>query len=152
MYQQINSSFAGAEVSTIKRIADNAYIPFDPANTDYQKYLEWLEAGNEPTPADFPSELPQFEKDQLRYQRRAAAKDGLIAWMAADNMARVRDGVWTVADLQVLLVELGAVNAMMQTLAFELAAQAISASTNPLLTPDIKANWVGNLTEHFYIN
>lgn len=98
-----------------------------------------------------PLQVSQFEKDQLRYQRRAAAKDGLIAWMAAGNMARVRAGVWTVADLQVLLVELGAVNAMMQTLSFELAAQAIAASTNPLLTPEIKAAWVGKLTEHFYI-
>ncbi len=27
-------------------------IPFDPANTDYQEYLEWIEAGNTPDPAD----------------------------------------------------------------------------------------------------
>jgi hypothetical protein len=26
-------------------------IPFDEANTDYQKYLEWLSEGNEPLPA-----------------------------------------------------------------------------------------------------
>jgi len=28
------------------------WIPFDPDNTDYQKYLEWLAEGNEPLPAD----------------------------------------------------------------------------------------------------
>ena len=27
-------------------------IPFDPANTDYQAYLKWLDEGNEPLPAD----------------------------------------------------------------------------------------------------
>jgi hypothetical protein len=37
---------------SIKRIADNAFIPFDPANTDYQTYLAWLAEGNEPLPAD----------------------------------------------------------------------------------------------------
>ena len=37
---------------SIVRIADNAFIPFDPANTDYQEYLEWLAEGNEPLPAD----------------------------------------------------------------------------------------------------
>jgi hypothetical protein len=27
-------------------------IPFDPANTDYQAYLKWVEEGNTPLPAD----------------------------------------------------------------------------------------------------
>jgi hypothetical protein len=36
------------------RLPDNAFIPFDPANTDYAEYLEWLAEGNEPLPADEP--------------------------------------------------------------------------------------------------
>jgi hypothetical protein len=31
---------------------DNLWVPIDPANTDYQAYLKWLEAGNTPEPAD----------------------------------------------------------------------------------------------------
>jgi len=34
------------------RLSDNASIPFDPDNTDYQAYLRWLEAGNTPEPAE----------------------------------------------------------------------------------------------------
>jgi hypothetical protein len=42
----------GWVVQSVMRLADNASIPFDPANTDYQQYLAWLEAGNTPQPAD----------------------------------------------------------------------------------------------------
>lgn len=43
---------------TIKRLLDNAFIPPDPANTDYQQYLAWLEEGNEPLPPD-PEPTPE---------------------------------------------------------------------------------------------
>lgn len=52
MYKQIISPNGGVSETAIMRIADNAYIPFDPANTDYQAYLKWLAEGNTPLPAD----------------------------------------------------------------------------------------------------
>ena len=34
------------------RIEDNAWIPQDLANTDYQAYLKWVSEGGVPLPAD----------------------------------------------------------------------------------------------------
>lgn len=104
-----------------------------------------------PPPA--PPAPTQFELDQLRYQKRAEVQSQLIAWMAADNMSRVRSGIWTVADLTSLMSDpaVTAAQAYMGTLSYELAAQSIMQATHPLLTPAIKGAWVGKLQEHFYL-
>ena len=52
MYKKLIQTLTGEEAQVIKRLSDNAFIPFDPANTDYQEYLKWLEEGNTPEPAD----------------------------------------------------------------------------------------------------
>lgn len=51
MYKQITNE-RGLVKNVVKRLSDNAFIPFDPDNTDYQAYLKWLEEGNTPLPAD----------------------------------------------------------------------------------------------------
>ena len=40
------------EANIIIRLSDNASIPKDEANTDYQEYLEWVSKGNTPEEAD----------------------------------------------------------------------------------------------------
>ena len=39
-------------VQAICRKSDNAYIPFDNENRDYQDYLAWVAEGNTADPAD----------------------------------------------------------------------------------------------------
>ena len=55
MYQLINDPVTSQPAQCIKRLADNASIPSDPANTDYQEYLRWLAEGNAPEPVPQPA-------------------------------------------------------------------------------------------------
>ncbi|MBG6222811.1 hypothetical protein H4V96_001549 [Janthinobacterium sp. CG_23.4] len=47
MYKQLNGAY-------VIRLADNAYVPRDPENQDYQAYLSWLAEGNTPEQEDPP--------------------------------------------------------------------------------------------------
>ena len=40
MYKLIRNLISN-EIDTVKRLSDNAHIPFDEANKDYQEYLKW---------------------------------------------------------------------------------------------------------------
>ena len=59
IYKKCNFNNVGLE--SVILIERQAYIPFDPANVDYQDYLKWLAEGNEPLPADEP-QLPVVEE------------------------------------------------------------------------------------------
>jgi hypothetical protein len=51
MYKKL-PLFETKELNSIIRLEDMAYIPFDPANSDYQAYLKWVSEGNTPEPAE----------------------------------------------------------------------------------------------------
>ena len=51
MYKLIKDNLTGLE-TMVQRLSDNAFIPFDPDNTDYQAFLRWCEEGNTPEPAE----------------------------------------------------------------------------------------------------
>jgi hypothetical protein len=48
----MNYTYKNIYMSDCIQRSDGACIPPDPANTDYQAYLAWLEAGNIPEPAE----------------------------------------------------------------------------------------------------
>ena len=55
MYKLLTvKSIFGNEQHIIRDNGNNSYtsFPVDELNTDYQKYLEWVAAGNTPEPAD----------------------------------------------------------------------------------------------------
>jgi len=146
MYQIISDTH-------IMRLSDGVTFQHSPGNRDYGRYLKWVAEGNTPLPAPIQEPTTQFELDQRRYQRRATVQADLMAFMAADNMSRVRAGTWTVSDLTGLMADpaVQAAQAYMATLSYELAAQAILQATTPLLTPEIKGVWIAKLQEHFYL-
>lgn len=146
MYQLINNT------TSVRHLPTGTVFPMPPVESFGHDYQSWLDAGNTPEPAPVDPPPTRFELDQRRYKRRAEVQAELIAWMAADNMSRVRSGVWTVADLTSLMSDpaVTAASDYMGKLSYELAAQAIQAATTPLLTPSIKSAWISKLQAHFY--
>jgi hypothetical protein len=51
MYKLTKNEY-GLPSKVVIRLSDNAFIPFDPDNTDYQAYLAWVAEGNTPISAD----------------------------------------------------------------------------------------------------
>jgi hypothetical protein len=51
-YKLVKNVDGTVSTTQVQRISDGAFIPFDPENTDYQEYLEWVAEGNTPEPAE----------------------------------------------------------------------------------------------------
>jgi len=51
-YKYLKNSLHGNQLNIILRKEDNACIPMDSGNRDYQEYLEWVAAGNTAEAAD----------------------------------------------------------------------------------------------------
>jgi hypothetical protein len=84
MYKLTNSE-------NVVRISDGAFIPADAANTDYRNYLEWLEQGVVPIPADviFNPEPPQTTTP-LEFIERFTEAEQLAIVTAAMSVPALR--------------------------------------------------------------
>ena len=52
-YKKLNDRSGTERTDMILRINDNAYIPKNEENTDYQEYLKWVAEGNTINAADY---------------------------------------------------------------------------------------------------
>ncbi len=102
--------------------------------------------------AEKPPTKTTLELDTEKYLKRAAAKNQLMAEMAAMNIGRLKDRTWTTQQLVGLMADPDIVKliAHMETLSFELAIGVINGITNELVTPAIKATWISRLQAHLY--
>ena len=75
----------------------NVFIPFEPANIDYQQYLAWLAEGNTPEPVDPPT------ADELAAEAQRVADAAAKAGAKADTVVEyLRDHTPAEVDTYIL--------------------------------------------------
>ena len=93
------------------------------------------------------------EKDRIAMEKRAQIKEGLIGEIASENKERLRTGVWSYTDLVTFLNSEESKKVMNEIngLSFELAQGSIMAIVNPIITMDIKLQWVQRLKDNLFL-
>lgn len=93
------------------------------------------------------------EKLKKRMLLRSYAKDMLIVKMSHENLLRMYQGVWTQNDIKSLPndKQLESILQDISSLSFEMAIPKIMSLNNPLITAEIKQDWINTLYAHLYI-
>ena len=93
------------------------------------------------------------EKDRIAMEKRAQIKEALIGELASENKERLRTGVWSYTDLVTFLNSEESKKVMNEIngLSFELAQGSIMAIVNPIITMDIKLQWVQRLKDNLFL-
>ena len=92
------------DTDSIRRLSDNAFIPADPANTDYAEFLRWQAEGNTPEPADPLPPAPPKQFTSLEFLDLFTESEQLAVATAAMQSAQVK--LWYDRTLAAMFVTL----------------------------------------------
>lgn len=119
---------------SIIRLSDNANIPADTANTDYQEYLAWVAEGNTPEPVDVyvPTLADQAEAVRIALQAAIDDKAKSFGFISGGNALMLYAGF--VNPFQPLAQTFATWEASVWYEA-ELYKAEVFAGTKPMLSP-----------------